>query len=98
MGILPGGELDSGNDYLDVRIPTGLSHMRNFIVIASSAAVIALPGSSGTLNEMSIARLLKVPVVTLGKWQTEFPGVAVAGSEEEAVEIALKMASEVNHD
>jgi len=55
VGILPTDALDSGNDYLDVRIPSGIGLARNSIVVLSSDVLIALGGGAGTLSELSFA-------------------------------------------
>ncbi len=55
IGILPGDEHDSGNEYLKIAIPTGLGHTRNAIVAQAGESIIAIGGSYGTLSEIGIA-------------------------------------------
>ncbi len=82
VGVLP-GERGSQNSYVDVAIATGMSHARNAIVVRSADAVIALPGSYGTLSEIALALKMGRRVVDLGGWNVD--GMVKAGSAEEAV-------------
>ncbi|MDD5672899.1 MAG: TIGR00725 family protein [Chitinivibrionales bacterium] len=68
IGILPGSDKSQANQYIDIIIPTGLGVSRNVLVVQSSDAIIALPGSYGTLSEIAIA-------LTLGKTIVYLPGV-----------------------
>lgn len=54
IGILPGTEKGSANEFVDIPIPTGLGIGRNMI-ITNSDAVIAIGGGSGTLSEIAFA-------------------------------------------
>ena len=58
IGVLPGCNPDTANQYIDIPIATGLDHARNFIV-ANSDAVIAIGGGSGTLSELSYAWIMR---------------------------------------
>jgi uncharacterized protein (TIGR00725 family) len=87
LGILPGRSRQGANPYLDCAVATGLGDFRNFLVVAAADAVVALPGSYGTLSEIAMALTLKKPVVGLGTWEIE--GVMRATSAEEAVKLAL---------
>jgi len=94
IGILPGSDPDSGNDYLMIAIPTGLGHTRNALVAQSSEAVIAIGGSYGTLSEISFAINAGRKVIGLGTWKAqnaknEEISIIVAQSAEEAVNLAL---------
>lgn len=87
IGILPGEDRYSGNEWLDYEIVTGVGHARNLAVVASGDAVIAVGGEWGTLSEISFAAMLGRTVVILE------PGHAVEGiprarTPEEAVELA----------
>lgn len=55
VGILPSDSLDSGNEYLDVKIPSGIGLARNSMIVLSSDVLIALGGGAGTLSELSFA-------------------------------------------
>lgn len=54
IGILPGSDISQANRFVDIAIPTGLDHARN-VIVAHSAAVIAIGGGAGTLSEMALA-------------------------------------------
>lgn len=64
IGILPGTDPASANDYVDVVLPTGLDHARNGIV-AQADGVIAIGGGAGTLAEMAFAWMHRRPIVAL---------------------------------
>jgi len=68
VGFLPGGEHDAGNQHLSVEIPTGLGELRNGLVVSAAEAVIAVGGSWGTMNEISLAMKLGKPVFQIGGW------------------------------
>ncbi len=103
IGILP----DSGetaNKFIDIVIPTNLGSFRNYILINSADAVIAVAGRWGTLNEVSLALNIGKPVVVLkdsGGWSNilsrkELLGYFknkpyVAQSPKEAVELAFNL-------
>lgn len=89
VGILPGSDASAANPWVEVVVPTGLGHARNVLVVQSGDAVLALPGSWGTLSEVALALKSGRPVVSVGAWQ-DLDGVAVAGSPEEAVATALR--------
>lgn len=54
VGILPTYEPIS-NDFIDIRIPTGLGQARNVLVVSASELIIAVGGSYGTLSEIAHA-------------------------------------------
>lgn len=54
IGILPGTDKNSANEFVDIPIPTGLGIGRNMI-ITNSDAVIAVGGGAGTLSEIAFA-------------------------------------------
>ncbi len=97
IGILPGTNPETGNKYLSVSLPTGIGYARNFLIVRSADAVIALQGSTGTLSEASFAITEGKSVVSLGEMQINNlkPGdgkLIRAGTPKEAVEIALREA------
>jgi uncharacterized protein (TIGR00725 family) len=70
IGILPGTDKSDANQYVDIAIPTGLGVSRNVLVVQASDVLIALPGSFGTLSEISIAlTLLKTVIYMPGVWE-----------------------------
>ena len=71
IGILPTDIKESANEYVDIAIPTGFGHARNYLVARSGDAVIVIDGSAGTLSEMAIAWFSGKPVIALlpsGGW------------------------------
>jgi hypothetical protein len=94
VGLLPGGGVAEGNDYLTVAIPTGLGHARNALVATAGISVIAVGGGPGTLSEIGIALKTGRKVITLKSWSMQDSsgspaGVLEAQSPEEAVALAL---------
>jgi uncharacterized protein (TIGR00725 family) len=91
IGILPGESRAEASEWIDHVVATGIGHARNLAVVASGDAVIAVGGSWGTLAEIGFACALGRPVVILEPgWRVE--GVERAGTPEEAVELALRLA------
>jgi uncharacterized protein (TIGR00725 family) len=88
LGILPGRSRADANPYVDCAVVTGLGHMRNFLVVQTADAVIALPGRSGTLSEIAMALTLGKPVVDLGSWEVE--GMVAASRPDEAVRLCFE--------
>jgi uncharacterized protein (TIGR00725 family) len=88
VGFLPGFEFCEANPYIDIAVPTGLSHGRNILVVRAAMAVIAVEGSYGTLSEIALALALGKPVIGLNTWDVG-PEVIRANSAQEAVEQAL---------
>lgn len=91
VALLPGSDRKAANSYANVVIPTGLGHARNVLVVQSGDAVVALPGETGTLSEIAIALKIGKPVVGVNYWGG-IPGVRVAQTPEEAVELAFALA------
>jgi len=57
--------------YTDVIINTGMDRWggREFVLVTSTDAIVALGGGSGTLNEITIAYQKKIPIVVMrGTW------------------------------
>lgn len=88
----------------DVIIVTGLERGggREFVLVNSCDAIIAISGGSGTLTEIAIAYQSNIPMVALtgvGGWSDKLAGqfvdarerrrVLAASTPEEAVELAL---------
>jgi len=91
IGILPNYDRNSANPYIEFVIATGMGQARNAIVVASAAAVIALPGEAGTLSEIGLALKIGRPVVALAAWR-EIAGVHYAATPEVAVIRAFDLA------
>ncbi len=93
----------------DVVIATGMGRGggREFTLVSSCDAVIAISGGSGTLTELAVAYQQNIPMVALvgtDGWADKLADkyldsrerrkVAAAKTPEEAVELALKLARE----
>ncbi|HEY7194226.1 MAG TPA: TIGR00725 family protein [Gemmatimonadales bacterium] len=65
LGILPGADPAVANAYIDVPLATGLGEMRNFLIVRSAHALIAIGGGVGTLSEIALAQRIGKPVVGL---------------------------------
>ena len=89
IGILPGFDISDANPYIDIAVPTGISHARNIVVVRSGMACIAVEGSYGTLSEIAIALELKKPVIGLNTWDIS-PDIIKAATPEDAVEKAIE--------
>lgn len=97
IGILPGPDAAEANEWVDIAIPTAMSHARNVLVVKSGSAVIAFPGGHGTLSEIAHALNEGIPVVSLGEWApgqggAAIDGVAAAGDPADAVAQAITAA------
>ncbi len=101
IGILPGTGRDDANEFTHYAVPTGLGHLRNTVVVHAADAVIALPGSWGTLSEIALARVWGKPVVALSFWKhffsdrgaaLGFKGIHLADNAASAVQKAVSLA------
>ena len=98
IGILPGLDPEAANRWVDIPICTGLSHVRNVIIVRTGRAVIAVGGAYGTLSEIGHALAENVPVVGLRTWELHREGaldgaIVVAKDPGDAVDKALHAAS-----
>lgn len=94
VGIVPGSSRAAANPWVGPVVASGAGEARDLAVVASGDAVIAIGGGWGTLAEIGLARKLGREVVLLSPgWALEGPGLHRAGSAEEAVELALRLAS-----
>jgi uncharacterized protein (TIGR00725 family) len=96
VGILPGNDRTTANQFVKIPIVTGLGYARNVIVIKSAEAAIAISGSYGTLSEISYARQSGIPVVGLNTWEISKnkksdETIVRADSAAEAVDKALEL-------
>lgn len=99
IGILPGPEAKAANPFVEIPIATNLGHARNIVIAHTAQALIAVEGSYGTLSEMAIGLKLGRPVVVL-VGGPDLPGVLLAASPSDAVELAfsrLRPATEDSH-
>ena len=64
IGIMPQTK-EEANEFIDIAIPTGIGHKRDFLVVSSGEAVIAIGGRWGTLNEISFAMIFGKPLILI---------------------------------
>ena len=91
VGLLPGTDRDSANEWVQIAIPTGLGELRNGLVIRAADAVIAVGGAYGTLSEIALALRAGIPVIGLNTWEIE--GIERVESADDAVSRALHRAA-----
>ena len=95
IGFLPGMDKAGANPFVDIVFPTGLGRARNLLTARCCDALIMVGGSTGTLNELTIAYAEARPVVILrgsGGWADRIEGVLHQGKyldERETIEIAF---------
>ena len=96
IGIIPSDDPADANPHLTHVVATGVGYARNLAVVASGEAVIAIGGEWGTLAEIAFARDMGRPVIVLEGWSVSGagameggPGIEVAETAAEAVELAL---------
>jgi len=65
VGILPGADPAAANTFIDIPLATGLGEMRNFLIVRTAQALIAIGGGVGTLSEIALAQRIGKPVVGL---------------------------------
>lgn len=93
VGLLPGRDARAANPYIQVPMPTGLGEGRNLLVARTANVLIAIGGEWGTLSEVAMARKCDVPVVLLRPALAAGLDLPVAQDPEEAVSLALHLAS-----
>ncbi len=97
IGILPRGNRQAANQYVQIPIVTNLGEARNVVVIKSAQAVIAIAGGYGTLSEIGHALRNSIPVIGLNTWTLSRNGqsdssIIPAQNPAEAVSKALNLA------
>ena len=100
IGILPGDNRLSANEFVKIPIVTGIGYARNVAVVKSAQAVIAVGGSYGTLSEIGHALQSGLPVIGLETWgisrkNKDKSPIIEAKTPAEAVEKALELIGEV---
>jgi uncharacterized protein (TIGR00725 family) len=99
VGVLPGSDTGEANEFVTVPVATGMGFARNYIIVHSSEALIAIGGAEGTLNEIAAALNMGRTVVGLGTWEVDRlarlkrGSMVHANSAAEAVDLALKAAA-----
>ena len=91
VGLLPGTDRTSANEWVQIALPTGLGELRNGLVVRAADAVVAVGGAYGTLSEIALALRANVPVIGLRTWGIE--GIERVSSPSEAVARALQKAA-----
>jgi len=71
IGIIPGDDKSSANPYVDIPIVTNIGYARNFIIIQTADAFVAIDGRFGTLTEVSFALDRKKPIVGYKTWDID---------------------------
>ncbi|HEX9215912.1 MAG TPA: TIGR00725 family protein [Gemmatimonadales bacterium] len=94
VGILPGADAAAANPYIDVPLATGLGEMRNFLIVRTAHALIAIGGGVGTLSEIALARRIGKPVVGLHDSFRNAVDIPRVQKAVEAVQWALERARE----
>ena len=89
LGIIPGTDKSTANEFHDYVIATGFGEARNLVIIRTADVVIALPGQYGTLSEIGFALKMSKPVISLGSWDVS-EDIRSAQTPKEAVRLALK--------
>ena len=84
IGILPSSNPRTANSYIDFPIATGLGEARNFIIIDTSDALVAVDGKYGTLTEIAAALGLGKIVAGISTW--DIPGVHPFETAQEAMD------------
>ena len=87
VGILPGLDRATANEYVDVALPTGLGEARNALVVRAADVLIAVGGAYGTLSEIALALKAGKRVIGVGSWDIE--GMQTVETAEQAVASAL---------
>lgn len=65
VGIVPGNEKSSANEFCNVVIATGIGLARDFITAYTGDAVIVVGGGAGTMIEVCAAYLKSKPIVAI---------------------------------
>ena len=94
VGILPGDDASTANEFVDLAVPTGMGEGRNLLIVRMADVVVAVGGSWGTLSEVALARRRNIRVVSVAGWQVTGPApddnVVVATDADAAVRAAVE--------
>jgi hypothetical protein len=77
ISILNTEDIDGGNHYSSVTIPTGIGWARNSVNVLAGDAVVAVGGKSGTLSEIALAVCYGKPVIAFDNsdgWSAKLAG------------------------
>jgi len=84
IGILPSSDPGTANPYIDFPIATNIGEARNFIIVNTSDALVAIDGKYGTLTEIAAALRLGRTVAGISTW--DIPGVRPFETAQEAMD------------
>lgn len=90
IGILPGKDKNSANEYVDIPIITGMGEARNVIIARTCDCAIAIDGKYGTLTEIAYCLMFGNPVIGINTWEIDAPIIRVRTAKE-AVLKALEL-------
>ena len=85
LGILPGEDKNDANQYVTIKVASGLGIGRNILIARTADALIAVGGAYGTLSEIAFALQLGKPVAGIETWDIE--GVMPARDAANAMEL-----------
>jgi len=85
VGLVPDHDWRFANDFIALPIATGLSEGRNMVIAKSSAVLIAIGGSYGTLSEIAYGLHFSKPVIGL-LGAPHVDGMEIASDPEDAVD------------
>jgi uncharacterized protein (TIGR00725 family) len=86
IGIIPSADKNDANPYVTHVIPTAMGMGRNVLVVHTADAIIAFPGSYGTLSEIALALNAGKPVIYMpGVWSLSKIGKVDSALFKEAV-------------
>jgi uncharacterized protein (TIGR00725 family) len=74
IGILTDDHDRNANKYLDIVLPSGMGVGRNYLTALAADVMIAVPGGTGTLEEMCYAHDFGKPLLSWNSW-TVLPDV-----------------------
>lgn len=86
LGILPGEDRKSANEWVTTPVVTGMGNARNALVVLNGDAVIAIDGAAGTLSELGHALDFRRPIAGIDTHPIELEGYEAVETPEEAVE------------
>ena len=89
IGLLPGSDWRDANSSIVLPIATGLSEGRNMVIAKSSAALICVGGSYGTLSEVAYGLHFSKPVFGLAG-APDVPGLTRLETVEEILPLLAK--------
>ncbi len=106
VGILPGDCHADANPHLRLVLPSGIGYARNYLTAVAADLMIALPGGTGTLEEICFAVDFGRPVLSWGSWDLpeliRVPAGDLAALKRELVAVMnhkfQKRTEDLNHD